>query len=172
MIFIEFLIWHWRFDPVLNASVMSTSAAMRVYIFHDCPFQVLVTSLFFCPHQSYTLDDIRPYFSPLRHPTDGESNSDTCLTPNVSLDFGPSDPSYPSYHVETDPSEPSYPSMIRLTSDSSSSFAASRYVPPPVRGCRFIRTRAVPCGRGCARGGGCGDVTLGGFGNGFLPLNE
>ena len=36
--------------------------------------------------------------------------------------------------METDPSEPSYPSVIRLTSDSSSSSAASRHVPPSVRG--------------------------------------
>ena len=44
VIFIEFPIWYWRFDPVLNASVMfasavmSASAVMRVYILHDCQF--------------------------------------------------------------------------------------------------------------------------------------
>ena len=65
-------------------------------------------SPFFCPHQSYdevTLDDIRPYFQPLRHPTNDETNSDTRLTSTISLDSGPSELSYPSYHVETDPSE-------------------------------------------------------------------
>ena len=65
MIFIEFPILRWCFDPVLNASVMSASAAMRVYIFHDRPFQVPVMSPFFLLHQPYnevTLDDICPYF--------------------------------------------------------------------------------------------------------------
>ena len=35
-----------------------------------------------------------------------------------------------------------------LTSNSSSSSAASRHVPPPVRGCGFIRTRVMPHGWG------------------------
>ena len=173
--FIEFPVWHWRFDPVLNASVMSMSAALRVYIFHDRSFQVPVTSSFFHPHQPYdevTLDDIRPYFSPPRYPTTEESNLDTHLTPTISLDFDPSEPSYLSYHVKTDPSEPSCPSVIRMTSNSSSSSAASRHVPPPVCGRGFIRTHAVPRGCGRARGGGCGDVTLEGFGNGFLLPDE
>ena len=74
--------------------------------------------------------------------------------------------------METDPSEPSYPSMIRLTSDSSSSSAAPSHTPPPVRDRGFIRTRAMPRGRGRARGGGHGDVTLDGFGNGYLPPDE
>ena len=65
------------------------------------------------------MDDIRPYFQPPRYPTDGESDSDTRLTLTVSLDTDPSEPSYPSYHVEFDPSEPSCPSVIRLASDSS-----------------------------------------------------
>ena len=42
------------------------------------------------------MDDICPYFAPLKYPTDDESDSD------------PSEPSYPSYRVETDPSEPSF----------------------------------------------------------------
>ena len=93
----------------------------------------------------------------------------TQMTLTVSLDSDPSKPSYPSYHVESNPSEPSRPSMIRLTFDSSSSSAASRHVPPLVHGRGFICTRAMPYGYGCARGGGRGDVVLGGFGNGFLP---
>ena len=118
------------------------------------------------------MDDIRPYFQPPRYPTDGDSNSDTCLTPIVSLDFNPSEPSYLSYHVETDPSKPSYPSMIRLTSDSSSSSAAPRHTPPPVCSLGFIRTRVVPRRRDRAQGGGRGDVAPDGFGNGFLLLDE
>ena len=128
-------------------------------------------SPFFHPHQPYgevTLDDICPYFQPPRYPTNGESDSDTRLTPIVYLDSNPSEPYYPSYHVETDPSKPSYPSVIRLTSDSSSS-AASHHVPPPVRGFGFIRTCVMPRGRGRTRGGGRGDVTSDGFGNGSLP---
>ena len=130
---------------------------------------------FFCPHQPYgevTLDDIRPYFQPLRYPIDGEFDSDTSLTLTISLNSDPSEPSHPSYHVETDLSEPSYPSMIRLTFDLSSSSAASRHVPPSVRGHRFIYTGAMPRGRGHAQGRGHGDDTLGGFGNGFLPPDK
>ena len=144
-------------------------------MFHSREFRAPVMSLFFHPHQPFddiTLDDIRPYFPSPMYPTDGESDSDTRLTPTVSLDSDPSEPSYPSYHIETDPSEPSHPSMIHLTSDSSSSSAASRHVPPPVRGRGFIRTRAVPSRHGRARGGGCGDVAPDGFGNGFLPPDE
>ena len=133
---------------MLNALMMSTSVAMWVYIFHNRLFQVLIMSPFFHPHQSYgevTPDDICPYFQSSRYPSDEEFNSDTRLTPTVSLDSDPSEPSYLSYHVETNPSEPSYPSVIRLTSDSSSSSAASHHVPPPVRGRGFIHTRALPC---------------------------
>ena len=118
------------------------------------------------------MDDICPYFQPLRYPIDGDFDLNTRLTLTVSLDSDPSEPSYITYHVETDPFEPSYLSVIRLMSDSSSSSTAPHHSPPPVRGRGFIRTCAVPCGRGCARGGGCGDVAPGGFGNGFLPLDE
>ena len=75
VIFIEFPVWHWCFDLVLNALVMSASTVMEVYIFHDHPFQTPVMSLFFQPHQPFgevTLDDIRPYFQPLKYPTDDE----------------------------------------------------------------------------------------------------
>ena len=99
---------------------------------------------------------------------DEESDSDTHLTPTVSLDFDPLEPSYLSYHVESDPSECSRPLVIRLTFDSSSSSAAPHHVPPPVYGRGFIRTHAVPHGHGRARGGGHDDDTLGGFGNGYL----
>ena len=74
--------------------------------------------------------------------------------------------------METDPSEPSYPSVIHLTSDLSSSSAASRHVPPLVHVRGFIRTRAMPRRRLHARGWGHGDVTAGGFENGFLSPNE
>ena len=94
------------------------------------------------------------------------------MTLTVSLDFDPSEPSYPSYHVESDPSEFSYPSVIRLTSDSSSSSTVSHHMPPLVSGHRFIHTRAVPHRRGHARGRGHGDVTPGGFENGFLLPDE
>ena len=133
--------------------------------------QVPIISPFFCPHQPYgkvTLDDIRPYFRLPRYPIDGESDSDTHLTPTISLDSDPLKLSYPSYHVESDPSEPSYPLMICLTFDSSSSFAAPHHTPPPVHGRGFIHTRAVPWGHGRARGGGRGDDTPGGFENGYL----
>ena len=122
-------------------------------MFPSHEFRAPVMSPFFHPHQPFddiTLDDIRPYFSPSRYPTDKEWDSDTCLTLTVSLDSDPSELSYPSYHVETNPFEPSYPSVIHLTSDSSSSSAASRHVPLPVRGRRFIRTSTVSYGRGRA----------------------
>ena len=106
-------------------------------------------SPFFCLHQPYsevTLDDICPYFQPLRYPTDRESDSDTRLMPTVSVDSDPSEPSYSSYHMESDPFEPFRPSVIRLTSDSSSSSAAPHHAPPLIRGHGFIRTCAVPHG--------------------------
>ena len=170
VIFIELPDLHWHFDPVLNASVMVARAAMRVYI-----IRAPVMSPFFHPHYPFddiTLDDICPYFLLLRYPTDGESDSDTCLTPIVSLDSDSSEPSYSSYHVESDLFEPSLSLVIRLTSDLSSSSVASRHVPPPVHGRGFIRTRAVPRGCGRARGGGHGDVAPSGFGNGFLPPDK
>ena len=80
VIFIEFSVMHWHFDPVLNASMMVARAAMRVYMFHSSQFHALVTSLFFCPHEPYddiTLDDVRPPFHPPMYPTNGESDSDT-----------------------------------------------------------------------------------------------
>ena len=95
-----------------------------------------------------------------RYPTDDESNSDTRLTLTASVESNLSESSYLSYRVETDLFEPSFPS------------AAPRRTLPPVHGRGFIRTRAVPRGRGRARGGGCGDAAPGGFGNGYLPLDE
>ena len=175
VIFIEFPVMHWHFNPVLNASVLTAQAAMRVYMFHSCQFRAPVMSRFFHLHEPFediTMDDVRPPFHPLRYRTDGDFDSDTRLTPTVSVDSDPSELSYLSYHVETDLSEPSFPSMIRLSSDSSSSSAAPRYTPPPVCGREFIRTRAIPRGRGRARGGGRGDATPGGFGNDFLPPDE
>ena len=153
VIFIEFPAWRWWFNPMLNASVMFASATMRVYIFHDRLFQTPVMSLFFRPHQPFgevTMDDIRPYFAPSRYPTNDENDSDTRLTPTASVELDPSEPSYLSYCVETDPSKPSFPSVIRLSSDLASSSAAPRHTPPPVCGRGFIRTHAVPHGRGRA----------------------
>ena len=116
------------------------------------------------------MDDVHPYFQPLRHPTDGESDLDARLTPTVSLDFDPSEPSYPSYHVEPDLSEPSHPLVICLTSDSSSSSATPHNATPPVHGRGFIHTNAVPCGRGRAREEGHGNDAPGSFGNGCNTL--
>ena len=115
-------------------------------------------SPFFHPHQPYdevTLDDICSYFPSPRYPIDRESNFDTRLTPIVSLDSDPSEPSYSSYRVEPDPSEPSYPSVIRLTSDSSTSSAVPRHISSPICGHRFICTSVVPQGHRRAQGGGC-----------------
>ena len=123
-------------------------------------------SPFFRPHQPYgelTLDDIHSYFQLLRYPTDGESDSDTHLTPTISLDSDPLEPSYPSYHVESDPFEPSRPSVICLTYDSSSSSIAPHHAPPSIHGHGFICTCTVPRGHGHARGRGRDDDTSGGF---------
>ena len=73
--------------------------------------------------------------------------------------------------MESDPSEPSRPSVIRLTSYLSSSSTAPHHAPPPARGCGFIRTHAMPHGRGRARGGGSGDGTPGGFEYGYLSFD-
>ena len=102
---------------------------MGVYMFYSRKFRAPVMSPFFRPHQPFddiTLDDIRPYFPLSRYPTNVELNSNTRMTPTAFLDSDPSEPSYPSYHVEIDPSEPSHPSVIRLTSDSSCSSVARR----------------------------------------------
>ena len=155
VIFIELPDLHWHFVPVLNASMMVARATLKVYMVHNREFRAPVMSPFFRLHQplnNITLDDICPYFLPPRYPTDGESDSDTRLTPTVSLDSNPLEPSYSSYHVESDPSEPSYPLVIRLTSDSSSSSAVPCHTPPPIYGRGFICTRTVPHGYGGARG--------------------
>ena len=76
------------------------------------------------------------------------------------------------YSVEPNPSEPPYPSVIRLSSDSSTSFTAG-HAPPSVCGHGFIRTHVVPYrhGRGHARGRGRGDDAPGSFRIGYLPLD-
>ena len=61
VIFIEFPVMHWHFDLVLNASMLTAQAAMRVYIFHSHQFHALVMSPFFNPHEAYddiTLDEV------------------------------------------------------------------------------------------------------------------
>ena len=144
---------------------MTARAAMRVYIFHSHQFQAPVMSLFFRPHKSFddvTLDDIRPPFHPPRYPTNGEFNFDTRLTLTNSVESDPLESSYLMYYVEPDPLEPSYPSVICLSLDSFSSSSAG-HAPPSVCGHGFIRTHAIPHGRGRTCGGGRGDDVLGGF---------
>ena len=46
VIFIEFSVMHWHFNPVLNASVMAARTAMRVCIFHSCQFRAPVWAYF------------------------------------------------------------------------------------------------------------------------------
>ena len=128
--YIEFPVLHWHFDPVLNASVMTAHATMRVYMFHGYQFCSPVVNPFFYPHyphEDITLDDVWPPFHPLMYSTNGESNSNTCLTPTCS--------------IESDPSEPMFPFVIYMTSNSSSS--ATSQVPPPRCGWGFICTRAI-----------------------------
>ena len=52
VIFVEFPIWHWHFDPMLNATMVTAYAMIRVYIFHH-QFGALVMSPFFNPHNPY-----------------------------------------------------------------------------------------------------------------------
>ena len=123
VIFIELLVMHWYFNPVLNASMMVARAAMKVYMFHSHEFRTPVMSSFFSPHQPFdniTLDDICLYFPPPGYPIDGESDFDTWLTPTVSLDSNPSKSSYPTYFVGSYRSEPSEPFVICMSSYSSS----------------------------------------------------
>ena len=141
-------------------------------MFHNRQFRTLVMSPFFRLHDLYediTLDDIRLPFHSQRYPTDRESDFDTRMTPTYSVESNPSEPSYLTYSVGSYHSESSHPSMIHLSSYSFASLAAS--TAPPVRGRRFIRTRAVPRGRGRTRGGGCGDNAPGGYGNGYLSFD-
>ena len=156
---------------MLNVSMLTAQAAMRVYMFHCRQFCAPVMSPFFRPHESYNdiiLDDVCPPFHPPRYPTDGESDSNTWLTSTVSVEFDPSESSYPTYFVGSYRSEPSQPSVICLSSDSASSASPT---PPLVCGHGFIRTRAVPRGYERARGGGHGDDAPSGFGNGYLLLD-
>ena len=100
---------------------------MRVYIFHGHQFRAPVMRPLFYSHELYddlTLDDVHPSFHPLMYPIDGESDSETRLTPTC--------------FVESDPSKLSYPSRISLTSDSSSS--AANQALPSGRGRGFIHT--------------------------------
>ena len=67
IIFVEFPFLHWHFDLMLNASMMTVCATMRVYMFHGHQFRSPVMSLFFHSHKLYediTLDDVRPPFIP------------------------------------------------------------------------------------------------------------
>ena len=152
---------------------MVAQAAMKVYMFHNCQFCAPVMSPFFWSHEPFddiTLDDIHPPFHPPRYLTEGESNSNTCLTLTYLVESDPSESTYLMYSMEPDPSEPSYPSVNCLSSDSSASSAASQ-APPPVCGRGFIHTRVAPRWHGRAWGGGCGDDALGGFRNGYLPFD-
>ena len=158
VIFVEFPLLHWHFDPMLNASIMIARVAMRVYMFHGHQFHAPVLSLFFGPYEPYediTLDDVHPLFHPLMYLTDGESDSNTYLIP--------------TYSMKSDPSEPSYPFVMCLTFDSSSSTASQAL--PPSHGRGFFHTQVVPVGMAwmCSRRGH-GDDALGGFGNRYIPF--
>ena len=105
---------------MLNASVMIAQAAIKVCMFHSRQFRALMMCSFFRPYEPFddvTLDDIHLPFHPSMYPTDGESDSETGLTP--------------TYLVGSDPAKPTYPSVIWLTSDSSSSSAVI-HAPAPI----------------------------------------
>ena len=131
VIYVEFPVQHWHFDPVLNASVLSACATTMVYVFHSCQFCSSVMSPFFSPHGLYediSMNTVRaPFHSPM-YPTDEEIDSNTRLTP--------------TYSIKSDPSEPTYPSAIRLTLDFAS-LAASR-TPTPRHGRGFIHAQVIP----------------------------
>ena len=96
-------------------------------MFHGRQFHAPVMCSFFRSHEPYddiTLDDVCPPFHPPMYAIDGESDSDTRVTPTYSMEF--------------DPSEASYPFVIRLTSDSSSPTASQ--ATPPSHGRGFIYT--------------------------------
>ena len=172
MIFIEFSVMHWHFDPVLNASLLTARAIMRVYMFHSHQFHAPVMSSFFCPHKPFediTLDDVHPPFHPPRYPTGGDSNSNTRLTLTISVESNPLESYYPIYYVGSYCSEPSQPSVIQLSLDSSASSASP--IPPPVHNHGFIYTCAVPHEHRRARGGGYGDDASGGLRNRYLPID-
>ena len=160
VIFIEFPVMHWHFDPMLNAFVMVAQVAIKVYMFHSCQFCAPFMSLIFHPHEPFddvTLDDICPPFHPLRYLTDGESDSDTCLASTYFVESDSSELTYSTSFVEPNPSEPSYPSVIRLSLGSSTSSTTGQ-APTPVRRCGFICTRVVPCGHRLAWGAHRGQV--------------
>ena len=141
-------------------------------MFHSRQFRAPVMSPFFRPHKPFmdiTLDNVRPPFHPPRYPTDGDSNSDTQLTPTISVESDPSESSYPTYSMESYHSKPPRPSVIRLSSDSSASLADP--IPPLVHNCGFICTHVIPRERGRAWGGGRGDNAPGSFRNGYLPFD-
>ena len=112
-------------------------------------------SPFFSPYDPFdniNLSIVHLLFHPYMYPSDAKTYSDIGLRP--------------TYTIKSNLTEPSYSSVIQLTSESSSS-AKSR-VSYLRRGRGFIRTRAVPHGRGRARRGGHGD-TFGRVRNGFVP---
>ena len=53
VIYIQFSVWRWNFDLILNASMMTARAAMKVYIFHSRQFRAPVMSPFFHPHEPF-----------------------------------------------------------------------------------------------------------------------
>ena len=65
VIYIEFPTWHWHFDPVLNATVLTVRVATKIYIFYDRQFHSSVMSPFFRPYDPYdgiSLDTVQPPF--------------------------------------------------------------------------------------------------------------
>ena len=95
LIFVEFPTWHWHFDLVLNATMVTAHATMQVYIFHDHHFGASVMSLFFNPHNPF--DDIAlfvvhpPFHLPM-YLSNAKMDFDTYLMPMYNIESNPTDP--------------------------------------------------------------------------------
>ena len=107
VIFIEFLIMHWHFDPVLSAFVLVARAVMRVYMFHSHQFRAPVMS----PFSPMIYTRILPWMTYVRL-FNRESDSDTWLTPTFSVESDPSRSSYLTYSVGSYHLEQSHPSVF------------------------------------------------------------
>ena len=136
---------------------LTAREAVQVYVFFRHHFDVSVMSQHFSPSEPYQdimmLEVHPPIFEPYVGTSSEKLESDPFMATHT-------------YSPETSPSKPT--SLFAFPSDSVA-ISSTRGSCICRKGCGrgFIRTHAIPCGRGCDCGHGCQDASVG-WGNGFI----
>ena len=96
VVFVKFPIWGQHFNSILDPILITAKAAIQVYIFFRCPFEVSIMSSHFGPQDAYADIKMTKLHPPIFQSYASFSSTRTDLDPSMTM---------PVYTVESNPSE-------------------------------------------------------------------